>query len=319
MKTLLIAALVTAFAGFTAPANADYRHRGLEINIPIHADGERRFSIRRLAGEYGGIDTRRYRITHAIVYAKSWGPGSWTGLRIGGRNTPEYHFAAGYTSYRKRGSRHGFEPIRIDVHQRPSRHWDLRIGPNTSVRNIVLHVVPRDAGYRHNYRAPALYLAPKLYWYDHSWHKGPRVHGHRRGLHHRAPVYRAPLPHYRGENRWHERAERHERRDRRHDRRDYRRDERSDRRDHRREERHDRRDHRRDDRAERRDDRSERRDERRDDRRDTRSNDRDRSADKSDRNRRDDHSRSDAPRGKHWRGDNPRDGVRREHLNRQHR
>ncbi|MCR9276732.1 MAG: hypothetical protein NXH85_02065 [Pseudomonadaceae bacterium] len=303
MKTLLIAVVVTAITGLAAPAQADYRHRGLEINIPIHSDGERRFSIRRLAGTYGGIDTRRYRITHAIVYAKSWGPGSWTGLRIGKRNTPEYHFAAGYSSYRKRGARHGFEPIRIDVHQKPSRHWDLRIGPNTTVRNIILHVVPRDSGYRHHHRTPALYLAPRLYWYDSSWHKGPRVHQHRRGLTHRAPVYRAPLPGLR----------RDERVERRHDRRADRHERRSDRRD----DRHERRSDRRDDRHERRSERREERHERRDHRRDERSERRER--DTSERGRRNDESRSEVQRGKHWRGDNPRDGVRREHLNRQHR
>lgn len=315
MKTLLIAALVTAVAGLTAPAQADYRHRGLEVNIPIHADGERRFSIRRLAGEYGGIDTRRYRITHAIVYAKSWGPGSWTGLRIGKRSTPEYHFAAGYTSYRKRGSGHGFEPIRIDVHQRPSRHWDLRIGPNTTVRNIVLHVVPRNSGYRHNYRAPALYLAPRLYWYDSTWHKGPRVNGHRRGLHHRAPVYRSPLPRYRTEPR------REHRQDNRADRREHRRDDRHDRRSDRKDDRHERRSDTRDDRHERRSDRKEDRSDRRSERRDDRSNEQGQrgNRDQSERKGRDDSSRAEAPRGKHWRGDNPRDGVRREHLNRQHR
>ncbi len=317
MKTLLIAVLVTAVAGLTIPAHADYRHRGLEINIPIHSDGERRFSIRRLAGEYGGIDTRRYRITHAVVYAKSWGPGSWTGLRIGKRNTPEYHFAAGYSSYRERGSRHGFEPIHIDVYQRPSRHWDLRIGPNTTVRNIVLHVVPRDAGYRHTYHAPALYLAPRLYWYDSNWHKGPRVHGHHRGLTHRAPVYRAPLPRFRSEQRGeHRRDDRSERRD---DRRDDRSDRRADRKDDRHDRRTDRREDRKDARDHRRDDRSDRREDRRDDRSRGRDQGRDSGSNTADRNPDRDNPRGEAPRGKHWRGDNPRDGVRREHLNRQHR
>lgn len=168
-RVSLLTCTALLFTLFSLSASAGSYGRGaFTVDLPVYADGSTRIDLDQLARDHG-INSRHYRIRKAVVFANSWGYGSWTSLRIGKRQTPEYHFASSYDEQHF----DGFEAVRIPVHQRHSRHWSLLVGPYTSVRNVVLHLVPANHAYTRSH-VSSLYLAPRLYWYDSTWHRAPR-------------------------------------------------------------------------------------------------------------------------------------------------